>query len=168
MKLGISEILEATAKLKSKQERVDFLRKNNSNALMTILDCAFNPDIIWNLPEGTPPYKVSDVLDGEGMLYQEIRRLYLFMKGRGSPVEDVKHTLKREALWLGLLNSVTSDDAKLLCAIKDKKLPSSLRPITLPLIQEAFPGFLEHIKVTYEKKTKEETAPALESENVQV
>jgi hypothetical protein len=165
MKLGIAEILESTAKLKTKSERIDFLRKHNSNALMTILDCAFNPDIVWNLPEGTPPYKVSDVLDGEGMLYQEIRRLYLFMKDRGSSIEGKQHTLKREALWLGLLNSVTEADAKLLCAIKDKRLPSNLRPITLPLVQEAFPGFLAHVKVTYDKKSKEEPAPA-ESENV--
>ncbi len=138
MKLGLAEILDKASKLPSKKEKIAFLQANNSNALQTILDCAYNPNIVWNLPEGTPPYKKSNVLDGEGMLYQEVRRFYLFLRGTGSPVEF--KDLKREQLFLGLLESVKEDDAELICAIKDKKLP--YKGLNEGIIREAFPNLL--------------------------
>lgn len=138
MKLGIAEILEKISKLKKKEERIEELRKHGDNrAMLQILQYALDPRIKWLLPEGTPPFKKNEYLDQESNLYSEVRRLYLFIEG-GNPNLT---TTKRELLFIGLLEMVAPDDAKLLCAAKDKKLP--WKTITAEIVNEAFPGLLE-------------------------
>lgn len=138
MKMGLAEILQKASSFPNKKDKIEFLQRNNSKSLETILVCAYDPYIEWNLPPGVPPYKKSDVLDGEGMLYQEMRRFYLFLKGHNSPVEN--KALKREQLFLGLLEAITPADAELVCAIKDKKLP--YKGLNEKIIREAFPNLL--------------------------
>lgn len=136
MKLGIAEILENASKLTKKQDKIDYLRNNYNPGLGTIIKYALDPTIVWDLPPGEPPYKPSEFPDTHGMLYTEVRRLYLFIKG-GNPNLT---PLKREALYIGLLESVHPADAKLLIAIKEKKLP--YKGLTENLIKEAYPGLL--------------------------
>jgi hypothetical protein len=137
MKLGVSEILEKVSKLKKKEERIEELRKHGDNrAMLQILQYALDPRIKWLLPEGTPPYKKNEYLDQESNLYSEVRRLYLFVEG-GNPNLT---PLKREMLFIGLLEMLAPADAALLCAAKDKKLP--YKTITKEIVNEAFPGLL--------------------------
>jgi len=136
MKLGISEILELASKKETKEEKIEVLRKYDGVTLRTILQGAFDPGIEWDLPEGAPPYKPCDFLDQQGRLYQETRRLWIFLKGRRPDIKPVK----KEQLFIGLIESLDKDDAKLLLAIKDKKMP--YKGITYKLVQEAFPGLL--------------------------
>ncbi|NDB83826.1 MAG: hypothetical protein EB127_14045, partial [Alphaproteobacteria bacterium] len=49
--------------------------------------------------------------------------------------------LKREQLFIGLLESLDKEDAKLLCAVKDKKLP--YKGITQQVVKDAFPGLIQ-------------------------
>ena len=62
--------------------------------------------------------------------------MYLFVEG-GNP--SLKQ-LRRESLFVQLLETVSADDAKLLLAIKDKYLPYP--GVTPDIIKEAFPGLL--------------------------
>lgn len=140
MKLGVAEILENASKLSKKQDKIDYLRKNFNPTIGTILKYAFDPNIVWDLPPGEPPYKPSEFPDAHGMLYTEARRLYLFVKGGNPNLTQ----LKRESLYIGLLESVHPSDAKLLVAIKDKKLP--YKGLTENLIKEAYPGLLTNEK----------------------
>jgi hypothetical protein len=71
----------------------------------------------------------------------EARRLYLFLEG-GNP--DIKK-VKREQMFIGLLESIHPQDAELLCMIKDKKLPEN---ITKEIINSAFPGLIEDEQVS--------------------
>ena len=138
MKLGIAEILEKVSKLKKKEERIEELRKHGDNrAMLQILQYALDPRIKWLLPEGVPPFKKNEYIDQESNLYTEVRRLYLFIEG-GNPNLT---TLKREMLFIGLLETIAPADAMLLCAAKDKKLP--YKTITADIVNEAFPGLLE-------------------------
>ena len=59
MKLGIAEIVEQTSKLNSKQDQVNFLRKNDSVPLRIVLKNALDPEIKFALPEGDPPFKIG-------------------------------------------------------------------------------------------------------------
>lgn len=136
MKLGISEILELASKKETKEEKIEVLRKYDGVTLRTCLQGAFDPNIEWDLPEGDPPYKPCDFLDQQGRLYQETRRLWIFLKGRRPDIKPAK----KEQLFIGLIESLDKDDAKLLLAIKDKKMP--YKGITYKLVQEAFPGLL--------------------------
>lgn len=136
MRLGIAEVLKRTSEQKTKEEKIMTLRKNDSSALRTILKYALDPAIKWALPEGDPPYKPAPYLDQQSMLYQEARRLYLFVEG-GNPNLT---PMKRETLFIGLIESIDAEDAKVLLAAKEKKLP--YKGITVNIVNEAFPGLI--------------------------
>lgn len=136
MKLAIYEILENASKLTKKQDKIDYLRNNYNPVLGQILKYTFEEQFIWELPPGDPPYKPSEYPDSHGMLYTEARRLYLFLKG-GNPNLT---PFRREMLYINLLETVHPNDAKLLLAIKEKKLP--YKGLTLNFIKEAYPGLI--------------------------
>lgn len=137
MRLGIFQILEQASKLKGTEDKIQFLRSNSSAPLQQILKYAFDPSIVWDLPEGAPPYTPCIYPAQEMRLFTEVRRLYLFVKG-GNPNLT---KLKREALYIELLESIHPEDAKLLVEVKDKKIP--YKGITAKLVKEAFPGLIE-------------------------
>ena len=134
MKLGISEILKKASQLKNEQEIIAYLRENNSVALETVLRGAYDPTIVWDLPEGAAPFKRNDLVDQQHRFYAECRRIYLFIKG-GNP--NLK-PLRREALFIEFLESIDPEDADLINTIKDKKLPYP--KLTRELILKIFPG----------------------------
>ena len=116
---SISWILDFTSKLPNDEEKIKCLRANDNSAIRTILNIALNPAIVWALPEGSPPYTPCEHPHQENMLYSEIRRLYLFIEG-GNP--NLK-PLRREVMFIELLQSIDPQDAKLLLAAKEKTLP---------------------------------------------
>lgn len=134
MKLGIAEILKKASEAKKKTDRINILRQHDSVPLRSILKAAFDPNIKFLLPEGTPPYKKSDSFEGQGMLYSEARKLYLFIEGGHNNLTP----LKRQTLFINMLESIDKDDAELLVAVKDKTIP--YKGITEKLVKEAFPG----------------------------
>lgn len=134
---SVSTILKEASEIKGRKDRVRFLQSHHPNKLMkTLLRCAFDPNIKFALPEGKPPYKPCEILDNESMLYNEQRRLYLFLEG-GNP--DLAQ-LRRETLFVQLLESIDHDDAELLIAVKDKQMP--YKGITEKIVREAFPKLL--------------------------
>jgi hypothetical protein len=138
MKLSLSEILRNASELETKQERVDYLRRNDSPALRALLKYAYDDKVKFLLPEGEPPYKPNTLPDQEGILYSELRRMYLFIEG-GNP--NLK-AVRREYLFVQLLETVDQHDARLLIGVKDKKLPH--KNITKKFVQEVYPGLLEN------------------------
>jgi hypothetical protein len=136
MRLGIAEVLKLASEQKTKEEKINIFRKNDSSALRTVLKYALDPAVKWALPPGAPPYKPAPYLDQQSMLYHEARRLYLFIEG-GNPNLT---PLKRESLFIGLIESIDPEDAKVLLAAKDKKLP--VKGITSTIVNEAFPGLI--------------------------
>jgi len=136
MKLGVAEILEKVSKISRRSDKVNELRKHDSFALRTVLQGALDPRVEWLLPEGTPPFKKNDLVDLESVLYAEARKLYLFVRGGNDSLKP----LKRETLFIELLETLDPADADLLCAVKDKKIP--YKGINRQLVREAFPGLL--------------------------
>jgi len=134
MKLGLAEILENASNL-DQESQVLYLRKNDSQPLRQILKFAFDKGIEWELPPGAPPYTPCRYLDQENMLYTEMKRMYLFLKG-GNP--NLKPR-RREELFIGLLESIMPKDAELLCAVKDHNMPYN---ISEKVVREAFPDLL--------------------------
>ena len=118
-RIGIAEFLENVSKLKKREEKVNILRSNDSYPIRTILQGAFDPRIKWALPEGIPPYTPSTLVDQENVLISDCRKLIYFIEG-GAPN---LRPLKRETMFIQLLEAVAPADAKMLCAVKDKKLP---------------------------------------------
>lgn len=140
MRLAIFQVLELVSKAKATKDKVTLLQQHDSVPLRTVLKYALDPAIEWDLPDTDPPYTPCPHPGQETRLISEARRLYLFIKG-GNPNLS---TIKRESLYIELLESIHPEDAVLLNAMKNKKLP--YKGITLKTVNEAFPGLIEETK----------------------
>jgi hypothetical protein len=130
---SIAWILEFASKL-PQEEQIKCLQANDSEPIRIILQYCFHPGAKWLLPEGAPPYTPCEFPNVENMLYAEARKIYLFLEGGN----DNLNPLKREKMFIDILESITPEDAKLLISIKEKKLPfEGLSPET---IKKAYPG----------------------------
>lgn len=130
---SISWILEFTAKLPNEQEKINCLRANDHPAILTVLKYCYDPAIEWLLPEGEPPYSPKNEENSDNLLYNEAKKLYLYVKGGNDDLKQVR----REFLFIDLLQSVSPSDAVLLVAIKDKKLPYD--GLDAKIVKKAFP-----------------------------
>ena len=119
MKLGLAEILKKASEIEKKADKIEWIRRNDSPALRALLKYAFDPKVKFLLPEGAPPYKPNELPDLQSVLYSELRKLYLFIEGGN---DNLKPT-RREYLFIQLLENLDKDDAELIAAVKDKKVP---------------------------------------------
>lgn len=136
--MGIAEILSEISKIKNFQERQNALAScANNRALIQILHAAFHPEVKFILPDGAPPFtKLEKSVDAQGTLYREAKKLYIFIDGLAPNI----HQLKRETLFVQLLEALDPDDADLMLAVKDKQMP--YKGITYDLVHSTFPGLL--------------------------
>lgn len=142
MRKKISEIIQEAGTKAKKEARLDILRKNDHPALRIVLAAALNPNVVWDLPEGEPVYTPNDLKhDQEGALYNSVRKLYMFLKPNFlfSEYNPNLSTEKRGNLFIQFLESIDAEDAKLMVAASQKKLPVKLSKET---IEEAFPGLM--------------------------
>ena len=137
-RLLISEILRKVSNAKTKKEKVDLLSKHNSTALRQLLIINFDDSIVSMLPEGDVPYTPNDAPVGTDhtRLEQEYRGLYRFFKGG----QDTLPNMKRESMFVQLLEGLSAEEAELLCLCKDGKLGDKYKRITKTVISEAFPS----------------------------
>ena len=135
-RLLISEVLRKVSNAKTKKEKVEILHKHNSQALRSILIWNFDESVVSMLPEGDVPYTPNDAPVGTDhtRLEQEYKGLYRFVKGGADKLPG----LKRESLFVQLLEGLSAEEAELICLVKDKKLSSKYKRITKAVIQEAF------------------------------
>ena len=135
----VSEVLAEAGKIVIREERIKFLRLNKSPGLTDILRIQYDDSIVSVLPLGAPSYKQDDA--PKGYEYTILNKAYTqfkyFFKG---PVSSGMKPLKREGLFLNLLESLNPEEAELLIAAKDKKLKS--KGITKRLVNDTFPGLL--------------------------
>jgi hypothetical protein len=137
MKLSISEIVNKAVDLKSNEEKVKWLRDNSSIPLQTVLRYTYDKDgVEFLIPNTPPPWKKNSYVGVEGMLYKEVRRLRIFVKGGGY---DNLNQVKRENLFISLLEDVDNSDAELLCKMITQK---PIKGLPRSVIEEAFPGLI--------------------------
>ena len=136
-KLALSAIVDEVSKKKTKAEKIDWLKQNDSLQLRQILRLTYDQSIEFLIPDTAPPWKKNDYLDVETMLYREARRLRIFFKGGGY---DDLNQLKRESLFIGLLEDVDNNDAELLVKMIAQK---PLKGLTEKTLKEAFPDIYE-------------------------
>lgn len=134
MKLSLSEIIEKTSSMNSDGEKIEFLKKNSSEPLRMILKYTYDPEKIkFLIPSAPPPWKKNGYIDAGGMLYKEARRLRIFIQGGGY---DTLNQVKREGLFISLLEDVDDKDAELLCKMI---LQKPIEGITKNVVMSAFP-----------------------------
>jgi len=135
----ISEVLEEAGKIIQREDRIKFLQLNKSPGLTDILRINYDDSIVSLLPLGAPSFKRDDA--PKGYEYTILNKAYTqfkyFFKG---PVANGMKPLKREGLFLNLLESLNPEEADMLVAAKDKKMKS--KGITKRLVNDAFPGLI--------------------------
>lgn len=136
MNYSIYELFEQVSKADEK-DKPALLQKhaNESKAFAIIVDLTFNPKWKWLLPPGSPPYHPSPKeADLQNVLKLESRKLQYFVN---TPQGNVMKPLRREMMFIELLESVDFYDSKLLLSVKEKKLP--FNGVTVKHIKKAFP-----------------------------
>ena len=137
-RLLLSEILRKVSNAKTKKEKVDLLRKHNSVALRQLMIINFDDSLVCLMPEGDVPYTPNDAPVGTDhtRLEQEYRGLYRFFKGG----QDKLPSLKRESMFVQLLEGLSAEEAELLVLAKDGRMNDKYKRITKAVISEAFPS----------------------------
>ena len=131
---GLGEILLDVKEAKSVGEKIKILQKNDSRELRGILELTYDNRLTWALPEGNPPYEPLDKsMDNQGMLYSEMRRMYVFLEGKANVSQA-----RREQMFVQILETVDPDDAKLHIEANDRKIKGCSKAT----VKQAFPDFL--------------------------
>ena len=145
--LTIAEVCEKLTNAKTKPERVDILKKNDTQALRGILRMNYDTSLVLALPEGIPPYTPLNRPSGFGetTLKASAKGWYVFVK---DAAPDVRQS-KRESLFISLLESLDPKEAEILLKAKDRKLELGL---TKKVIEEVFPGLIKTEGKSHGKK----------------
>ena len=132
----LHEILTKVNNAKDKTKKIAVLRQYDSEPLRMIIKGSFDPNISWDLPEGTPPYMENEAPLGTEHTYleTEAKRLYHFVKG----ADDSLSKTRKETLFIQMLEGLHSTEAKLLLDIKDKVLHRKYKGLSVAVVKEAF------------------------------
>ena len=134
---SVHEVIEEARKKRTKNEKIEVLRANESWALKDILRGTFDDSIRWNLPEGVPPYNANEAHSAPGNLLRENKKFAYFVAGGKG---DKMMKAKREQIFIAILETVEPQDAELVVGMINKKMP--VTGITKATVQEAFPGLI--------------------------
>ena len=164
----VFEVLDAVSKQRTKAKKVQVLQKYGDNSLKTVLIWNFDESIISMLPPGEVPYSgfedqatssgtLSTKIDenvrrmhetgsfslgssdkqGHTTIRREAKNFYYFVKG-GS---DGMSTVRRETMFINILEGLHPLEAEILCLVKDKKLSEKYK-ITQDIVAEAYPDIV--------------------------
>ena len=164
----VFEVLDAVSKQRTKAKKIEVLKKYGDNSLKTVLIWNFDESIISMLPPGEVPYSgFEDQASSNGTLTtkitEEVRRMhetgsfslgstdkqghttirreaknfYYFVKG-GS---DGMSTVRRETMFINILEGLHPLEAEILCLVKDKNLEEK-NNITKEIVSEAYPDIV--------------------------
>lgn len=132
----LSEVLTKVSKQRTKAKKIQVLKENESLHLKAVLIWNFDDTVVSVLPEGEVPYNKNEAPAGTEHTYlaHEWKVLYNFVKGGN----DFLRPVKREQLFLQLLEGLHPDEADIVCLVKDKNLTEKYK-LSRPVVEEAFP-----------------------------
>ena len=123
---------------KTHLQKVKYLKENRNDMVDLLLELAFSKDIRITLPEGSPEYqKTGEVeLYNATLLYANRRQIEMFINDNTAQIPE----LKREQLFIDLLENLDPAESQLLIEVKDKKL-ESYPGITKKVIEKVYPDW---------------------------
>jgi len=132
----VSELFKAVHGKKDKGGKRELLSQYKRDDVKALLIWNFDKQIKSAIPEGEVPYKKNEApinSGGHTRLVHEWRTLYNYIRGGN----DALSQMKRETMFIQLLESLHESEAELLMLVKDKKLQTKYR-ITRALVEEVF------------------------------
>ena len=143
-KMLVSEIFTKINNAKDKPKKIEVLKQYDTPGMRMILKGAFDPKIEWDLPPGTPPYIENEAPAGTEHTFLEIeaKRLYNFAKGGN----DQLNKIRKETLFIQMLEGLHASEAKVLIDIKNKSLNKTYKGLTSDMVKEAFGWNADFVK----------------------
>lgn len=131
-------IFKEISDAKTHLEKVKMLKENRNSMVDFLLELAFSKNIKLTLPEGIPPYEKTGEADlfNATLLYANRKTIEMFVNDNSSHIAPIK----REQLFIDLLENVDIKEAELLCEVKDKNL-TSYPGITKKVVEKVYPDW---------------------------
>ena len=144
--LLVHEIFTKINNAKDKPKKIEVLKQYDNSAIRQLLKAAFDPKIQWDLPEGDPPFIKNEAPAGteHTSLISEARRLYHFIVGGNNSINK----LKKETMFVQMLEGLQEKDAEVLLLIKNKKLNTVYKGLTASMVKETFNWNDDFIRIT--------------------
>ena len=132
----IHEILELVSKQKTAVKKIEVLQEYRTEALTAVLIWNCDDSVVSLVPEGDVPYEKNDVPVGTDhtSLRKEWKNLYHFVQGGNATLS----TMRRESMFIQMLEGLHPSEAEILCLVKDKRLNSKYK-MTKSIVEKAFP-----------------------------
>ena len=147
--VNVVETLEMVGKAKTREEKKQILVDRENFATKAILQLNYHPDVKWKIPKGAPPYTPSEN-QADASLHFEVKKLDYYV----DPSPHDIPMLRRESMFVQLLERLDPKDAKLIIAMKDKKI--TYKGLSYKLVKDTWPDLLPDIEEETTKTKKEE------------
>ena len=158
------EVFEAASKQRTKAKKIEVLKTYAHDSIMAVLIWNFDESVVSLLPEGEVPYgntrednsvtgslsdKINDAVgmmresgsaslgsqdQGKASIRGEYTKFYNFLKGGNNGLSG----LRRETMFINILEGLHPLEAEILVLVKDKKLTDRYK-ITKEIVSAAYP-----------------------------
>ena len=158
------EVLDAASKQRTKAKKIEVLQRYAHDSIMALLIWNFDETAVSALPPGEVPYgntrednsvtgtlsdKINDAVgkmgeigttslgsqdQGKASIRKEYTKFYNFLKGGNSGLTN----LRRETMFINILEGLHPLEAEILILVKDKKLTDKYK-ITKEIAGAAYP-----------------------------
>ena len=135
----MNEILDLVHEQETEENKVKVLQEYANDALKTLLIWNFDESIISLLPSGEVPYQPNESPLGvdHSSLRRDYKNLYNFVKGGNDSLSKIR----RETIFIQILESLHPNEAEVLILVKDKKLEDKY-DISFDIVQKAYPDIV--------------------------
>ena len=162
------EVFDLVSRQRSKAKKIEVLKKYEHVSLKSLFIWNFDESVVSVLPEGEVPYvgyddqntysgslstKISEevrkmhemsnfslgVSDDQGhtTIRREFKHFYRFIRGG----QDSLNAIRRETMFINILQGLHPLEAEIICLVKDKKLETKYK-ITKEVVAEAYPDII--------------------------
>ena len=161
------EVLDLASKQRAKSKKIEVLRKYDDPSLRTLFIWNYDDSVVTVLPPGEVPYSslkdeqntsgtlttninqqasnmafnntmsmgnAMDMTRDRTTIRKEYTKFFNFIKGGN----DRLNGLRRETMFINILEGLHPLEAEIVCLVKDKNLQSKYK-ITLDQVKEAYP-----------------------------
>jgi hypothetical protein len=158
------EVFQLISSQRSNAKKIEVLKKYRDPSLVTLFVWNFDETVVSVLPPGEVPYAsvgeqnsfsgtVSEHIEdavskmgelgsnslgsqdqGRSSIRKEYQKFYNFVKGGN----DGLSSLRRETMFINILQGLHPLEAEILCLVKDKKLETKYK-ITKDIVSQAYP-----------------------------
>ncbi len=132
----MNEILDLLHEQETDEDKVKVLKQYETDALKSLLIWNYDDTVVSLLPEGEVPYRPNENPLGtdHSSLRRDYRNLYNFVKGGNDSLSKIR----RETIFIQILESLHPLEADILVLVKDKNLENKY-DITFDIVKEAYP-----------------------------